>query len=110
MASKRPANVDFNVWTQLNDARLGQVAGALAKTGEHEDCVNGWGAVDMVGNIHEWVATDPATPRGTFAGGYYLDTSLNGDGCNYKTQAHAHDYHDYSTGFRCCADPGEKTK
>lgn len=106
-ASKMPAGVDFNVWTQLNDPRLGQVEGALAKTGEHPDCANGFGVVDMVGNIHEWVATDPSTTHGTFAGGYYLDASLNGDGCGYKTQAHAHDYHDYSTGFRCCADPKE---
>lgn len=106
--SKMPAGVDFNVWTQLNDPRLGQIEGALSKTGEHPDCANGFGVVDMVGNIHEWVATDPSTKNGTFAGGYYLDTSLNGDGCGYKTQAHAHDYHDYSTGFRCCADiPGE---
>lgn len=103
-ASTRPSGVDFNVWTQLNDARLGQVDGALSRTGEHPDCANGWGVVDMVGNVHEWVATDPSAVHGTFAGGYYLDTSLNGDGCNYKTQAHAHDYHDYSTGFRCCAD------
>ena len=103
--SKMPAGVDFNVWTQLNDPRLGQVEGALSKTGEHPDCANGFGVVDMVGNIHEWVATDPSTKNGTFAGGYYLDTSLNGDGCGYKTQAHAHDYHDYSTGFRCCAEP-----
>jgi hypothetical protein len=105
--SKMPAGVDFNVWTQLNDPRLGQVEGTLAKTGEHPDCANGFGVVDMVGNIHEWVATDPNAAHGTFAGGYYLDTSLNGDGCGYKTQAHAHDYHDYSTGFRCCADPKE---
>lgn len=105
--SRMPAGVDFNVWTQLNDPRLGQVEGALAKTGEHPDCANGFGVVDMVGNIHEWVATDPSAAHGTFAGGYYLDTSLNGDGCGYKTQAHAHDYHDYSTGFRCCADPKE---
>jgi hypothetical protein len=106
-ASRVPSGVDFNVWTQLNDPRLGQVEGALAKTGEHPDCANGFGVVDMVGNIHEWVATDPSTKNGTFAGGYYLDTSLNGDGCGYKTQAHAHDYHDYSTGFRCCGDPTE---
>lgn len=61
----------------------------------------------MVGNLHEWVKTDPGssgTPRGTFAGGYYLDTTINGDGCQYRTTAHAHDYHDYSTGFRCCAE------
>jgi formylglycine-generating enzyme required for sulfatase activity len=105
--SKMPAGLEFNVWTQLNDPRLGQVDGTLAKTGEHPDCANGFGVFDMVGNIHEWVATDPTAAHGTFAGGYYLDTSLNGDGCGYRTQAHAHDYHDYSTGFRCCADPKE---
>ena len=104
--SRRPSNVDPGVWAKLNDPGLGQVDGALAKTGEHGECVNGFGVFDMVGNLHEWVATDPATVHGTFAGGYYLDTTINGDGCNYRTVAHAHDYHDYSTGFRCCAPAG----
>jgi hypothetical protein len=94
-----------SVWTQLNDPRLGQVDGGLARTGSHAECVSSFGAVDMVGNLHEWVKTESSAAHGTFAGGYYLDTSLNGDGCNYKTVAHAHDYHDYSTGFRCCAEP-----
>jgi hypothetical protein len=104
-ASRRPSNVDPGVWAKLNDPGLGQVDGALARTGEHAECVNGFGVFDMVGNLHEWVATDPNAPHGTFAGGYYLDTTLNGDGCNYRTVAHAHDYHDYSTGFRCCGTP-----
>lgn len=104
-ASTRPASVEPSVWAQLNDPRLGQVDGTLAKTGSHDACVNGWGAVDMVGNLHEWVKTDPSLVHGTFAGGYYLETALNGDGCQYRTTAHAHDYHDYSTGFRCCAEP-----
>ncbi|HEY8080392.1 MAG TPA: hypothetical protein VIF62_39955, partial [Labilithrix sp.] len=103
--SARPASVDPGVWAKLNDPNLGQVEGALAKTGDHAQCVNDFGVFDMVGNLHEWVATDPQAPHGTFAGGYYLDTSQNGDGCNYRTVAHAHDYHDYSTGFRCCAEP-----
>jgi hypothetical protein len=103
--STRPASVEASVWTQLNDPRLGRVEGALAKTGAHDTCVNGYGVLDMVGNLHEWVKTDPAGAHGTFAGGYYLDTALNGDGCQYRTTAHAHDYHDYSTGFRCCAEP-----
>ena len=77
---------------------------ALGKTGEHIGCVNGWGVYDMVGNIHEWVATDASLPNGTFAGGYYLDTTQNGQGCEYRTTAHAPAYYDYSTGFRCCAD------
>ena len=104
-ASVRPSHIDPAVWTKLNDPRLGQVPGALALTGEHAACTNGYGVVDIVGNLHEWVATDPAAAHGTFAGGYYLDTTINGDGCDYKTQAHAHEYHDYSTGFRCCSEP-----
>ena len=108
--SKRPASVEASVWTKLNDPALGQVDGTLAKTGDHGACVNEWGVFDMVGNLHEWVKTDDKLPHGTFAGGYYLDTSINGDGCNYKTTAHAHDYHDYSTGFRCCAEPQKPAK
>lgn len=54
----------------------------------------------MMGNLHEWTA-DPA---GTFRGGFYVDTLLNGPGCLYKTTAHDIHHWDYSTGFRCCAD------
>lgn len=104
-ASTRPASVDPSVWTRLNDPALGQVEGALAHTGDHAECRNTFDVYDMVGNLHEWVATDASLPHGTFAGGYYLDTTINGDGCRYRTVAHAHDYHDYSTGFRCCATP-----
>jgi len=87
-------------WDQLNDEKLNQVEGTLAETGSHSGCTNGYGVYDMVGNLHEWV-DDPA---GTFQGGYYQDTHINGDGCGYKTTAHNAVYHDYSTGFRCCAD------
>jgi hypothetical protein len=84
----------------MNDPQLNQLPGTLAETGSHEGCTNGYGVYDMVGNIHEWV-DDPA---GTFQGGYYLDVEQNGEGCGYRTDAHAVWYHDYSTGFRCCAD------
>ena len=87
-------------WDKMNDPSLNQLPNSLAKTGEFASCENGYGIHDMVGNLHEWV-DDPA---GTFLGGYYLDTHLNGDGCQYRTMAHEAWYHDYSTGFRCCAD------
>ncbi|HEY2517739.1 MAG TPA: SUMF1/EgtB/PvdO family nonheme iron enzyme [Polyangiaceae bacterium] len=87
-------------YEHMNDPALNQLDGTLAATGSHEGCTNGYGVYDMVGNLHEWVAD----PNGTFQGGYYQDTHLNGDGCTYKTMAHAAWYHDYSTGFRCCAD------
>ena len=41
---------------------------------------------------------------GIFKGGFFVDAKLNGPGCLYATTAHAQSYHDYSTGFRCCAE------
>jgi len=92
-------------WTtdRMNDPRLNPAPHTLARTGAHAECTNGYGVYDMVGNLHEWVDD----PDGTFQGGYYLDTHVNGDGCTYRTVAHGPWYHDYSTGFRCCADVEE---
>jgi formylglycine-generating enzyme required for sulfatase activity len=82
----------------MNDPRLNQQSRTVAKTGEFARCSNSLGVYDMVGNLHEWVAS----PKPTFRGGYYQDTHANGDGCAYRTTAHASEYHDYSIGFRCC--------
>jgi sulfatase modifying factor 1 len=84
----------------MNDPRLNQLADTLAPTGTFTACTNAFEVYDMVGNVHEW--TDD--PAGTFRGGYYLDTRINGEGCDYRTVAHEATYHDYSTGFRCCAE------
>jgi formylglycine-generating enzyme len=69
-------------------------------TGAKKACATPEGVFDIVGNLHEWTA-DPA---GTFRGGYYVDTWLNGHGCDYVTTRHDAAYWDYSIGFRCCAD------
>ena len=87
------------IWSMLNDACINQLPMSLARTGQFTGCVSGSGAHDMMGNLHEWTA-DPA---GTFRGGYYVDTVMNGNGCLYATTAHSMTYWDYSTGFRCCA-------
>jgi hypothetical protein len=84
----------------LNDPRANQQHNTLEPTGSATACTNDFGVHDMVGNVHEW------TDDGSFRGGYYLDTKLNGEGCDYRTTAHAPTYYDYSTGFRCCADAG----
>ena len=84
----------------MNDPGLNQVPGTVAPTGSFSRCTNGYGAYDMVGNLHEWTSD----PQGTFRGGFYLDTKLNGTGCEYRTVMHPATYHDYSTGFRCCRD------
>ncbi len=93
-------------WERMNDPRLNQVPGSLARTGTFAKCRNGFGVYDMVGNLHEWTA-DPA---GTFRGGYYLDNTTHGLGCKYLTTGHSAIYHDYSTGFRCCADRAGNSK
>lgn len=85
----------------MNSPLINQLEGGLLPTGERTFCTNDYGVYDMVGNLHEWVDD----PDGTFRGGYYMDTTRNGDGCTYDTMAHDFTYHDYSTGFRCCADP-----
>jgi formylglycine-generating enzyme required for sulfatase activity len=79
---------------------------------------------DLVGNLHEWVAdpVDYSLPRkiplrpdirakipknlgkGIFMGGFYSTTRQHGSGCRFLTPGHGPRYHDYSTGFRCCAD------
>ena len=84
----------------LNDERLNQAPKTCAPAGKFKRCKNSFHVYDMVGNLHEWTAA----PGGTFRGGYYLDVRQHGDGCDYKTTAHNPKYHDYSTGFRCCAD------
>jgi sulfatase modifying factor 1 len=87
----------------MNDPQLNQLPGTVAVTGAHEQCTNDFGVFDMQGNLHEWTAD----PEGTFRGGYFMDNRVNGDGCQYVTRGHSRSYHDYSTGFRCCANAPE---
>jgi formylglycine-generating enzyme len=105
---------DPQTWTyaDFNDPRLNQIAGGLAPTGTYPHCESPWGLFDCVGNLHEW-GSDPADANGhgRFRGGFYGDAEVNGHGCLYVTSAHELAYHDYSTGFRCCADAvGTKLK
>jgi hypothetical protein len=90
----------------MNDPRLNQMDGTVAKSGSFKKCKNSYKVYDMVGNLHEWTAAS----SGTFRGGYYLDTKINGEGCDYRTTAHDARYHDYSTGFRCCYGGPEQKK
>jgi len=86
------------IWSELGNSCIAQLPNGLAPTGTHPDCESAHGAMDMMGNLHEWTAD----PNGTFRGGFYVDTVLNGNGCLYATTAHTTPHWDYSTGFRCC--------
>ena len=93
-------SADPVVFTMLDHPCLDQLPGGLDATGANPGCVSADGAFDLMGNLHEW--TDD--PAGTMRGGFFVDTTLNGNGCLYVTTAHDVAYADYSTGFRCCAD------
>ena len=83
----------------MNNPAINEQPGTLSLTGSRRRCKSEAGVYDMVGNVHEWVAT----PAGTFRGGAYSGKIRLG--CQYVTTAHGFSYHDYSTGFRCCSDP-----
>ena len=89
---------DPSIFSQLDNPCLNQLPGSLDAAGSNALCRSAEGTFDMMGNLHEWTAN----PQGVFRGGFYVDTVRNGQGCLYRTSAHAPSYHDYSTGFRCC--------
>ncbi len=88
------------IWSKMNNSCINQLPEGLSRSGDHPGCQTEDGALDMMGNLHEWTAD----PSGTFRGGFYVDTTINGAGCLYRTTAHNVSHSDYSTGFRCCAD------
>lgn len=104
-----PVNAVFGpIGGKLDDPRLAEVDSGSEPGGTFPRCVSTYGVFDMHGNVHEWVS-DSSSARdsrfGMFLGGFFADASENGAGCLYKTTAHFKEYHDYSTGFRCCKGP-----
>jgi len=93
-------NASFD-WTEMNDPRLD----LLPDTYAFNEFISYYENYDMHGNLDEWVDHLNENGHGTFKGGYFVDASINGPGCLYRTIAHDTDYHDYSLGFRCCAPP-----
>ncbi len=110
-------------YEDFNDPTLDQEPGFLERTGAFDQCGGDHGVYDLVGNLHEWVSdtVDDAlieamdaeevtrnhqpsrTGNGVFLGGFFSTHQELGPGCKFTTVAHEPTYHDYSTGFRCCA-------
>lgn len=91
---------DSWIYSELDHPCLNQLPDSLDRSQANPGCVTPEGFYDLMGNLHEWISD----PDGTFKGGFYVDTVMNGNGCLYTTTAHTFTYWDYSTGFRCCAD------
>ena len=101
------ANATFDR-TEMNNPRLDTLSHTVAPGGRYHRCVSAFDSFDMHGNLHEWVSTRVSggarRGHGMFKGGFFVDAKINGAGCLYETTAHDPSYHDYSNGFRCCAD------
>lgn len=89
----------------MNDPCCVNLPNTVAPGGSFADCKSSYGVYDMHGNLHEWIDATTTSGNGVFRGGFFVDAKINGAGCLYRTVAHGKSYHDYSTGFRCCADP-----
>jgi len=89
------------IWDHIDQPCLNQLPASLERAGNRPGCVSAEGPHDMMGNLQEWTDFFDGTARG----GFYVDTTINGPGCNFVTTAHDTNHFDYTFGFRCCADP-----
>ena len=73
-------------------------------SGSRESCVSPYGAMDMTGNVDEWVINESGMPyKSGLKGGYWGPVR---DRCRPMTTAHYEQFVFYQIGFRCCADAG----
>jgi sulfatase modifying factor 1 len=73
-------------------------------SGTRESCVSPFGAMDMTGNVDEWVVNESGMPfKSGLKGGYWGPVR---DRCRPMTTAHYEQFVFYQIGFRCCADAG----
>jgi sulfatase modifying factor 1 len=105
-------------WTtsEMNDRRINQEPGGLARTGSYRRCTNAYGVFDLVGNLQEWVSTlsplRDGRPAAVAMGDHYMGQGKNYQGCEARDVYHPYypeqfgkNQRDYSRGIRCCADP-----
>jgi formylglycine-generating enzyme required for sulfatase activity len=72
-------------------------------SGAHRGCISAIGAVDMLGNVAEWVQA-PAGLRGGFWSGVYGGGRPS---CTFANRTHPPSFRTYEAGFRCCASVPE---
>ena len=71
-------------------------------SGSRESCQSPYGAMDMTGNVDEWVVNEGGMPyKSGLKGGYWGPVR---DRCRPMTTAHYEQFSFYQIGFRCCAD------
>jgi hypothetical protein len=86
---------------RLRDAEVARLWQGEA-SGSRAQCASPYGAMDMTGNVDEWVVNEKGKPfKSGLKGGYWGPVR---DRCRPMTTAHGEEFSYYQVGFRCCAD------
>lgn len=73
-----------------------------APSGSHPRCASVFGAMDLTGNVDEWVVNETGTPfRSSLMGGFWGRVRTR---CRATTREHGENFRYYQIGFRCCSD------
>jgi len=71
-------------------------------SGSRPQCASPYGAMDMTGNVDEWVVNEKGKPfKSGLKGGYWGPVR---DRCRPMTTAHNEEFSYYQVGFRCCGE------
>ena len=107
---------DPNAQYSMHDPKVNKIY-SLAASGVYGKCATPEGAYDLTGNLQEWVNDGSTGGKNKFGGGYYgaplcskgicivQEPAEDNRGCGFQIVGHPTSYSDYSTGFRCCANP-----
>ena len=76
-------------------------------SGSMPRCRSPFGAMDLTGNVDEWVNNESGWPYpSSLMGGFWGHVRTR---CRAVTRSHGTDFRYYQIGFRCCADGGSTT-
>jgi formylglycine-generating enzyme required for sulfatase activity len=88
-----------NPFTAIEEASRVYEASA---SGSRPRCRSSFGAMDMTGNVDEWVLNETGAPfASSLMGGFWGHVRTR---CRANTRAHDEAFRYYQIGFRCCAD------
>ncbi len=69
-------------------------------------CRSPYGAMDLTGNVDEWVVNESGWPyASSLMGGFWGHVRTR---CRAVTRGHGPNFRYFQIGFRCCADAGER--
>src|SRR5262249_1233220 len=96
------ANRIYSPFLNIQNDELTRLA-RREPSGANTGCASPFGAIDMTGNVDEWVINESGKPfKSGLKGGWWGPVRTR---CRPMTTAHEPTFRYYQIGFRCCGDP-----